>query len=274
MNPDRQTAAETPVGMVGGPAPVGPGRLLPSPGWTVGKLVWVSLLTTGLQAGIVLLLAQVSATGPGRRPEPVQWGWVWGGESGALVSGGGFGAQGEPFSDIRDPFQRSARAALPRPQYQFAEWSAPARWLSNSPVVLAIPKAPAELPPRSLDVAQPRRESPLPTALLASQTTVQVVGGGLADRAWERVPTPGSWEAADLPGTTRVAVRVNPQGWVITARVVSGSGSAAADEAARAAVAGAQFRPLPGAARRPGFQAADLVAGEVVIHWHTRLTVR
>ncbi len=246
------------------PEPAGPRA------WSGSRVVWVTVAFTVLQTSIVLRWGKAPTFSHG--PAEVAGGsaWVWDAPSAAAILQGSFGAQPDAFGDDpRNPFQAIARNSLPRPTYQFAQWSAPPLWLSNPPLAAVVAPFPAPLVPRSDAVAQPSLPGGVASPLIATQT-LAAVAGSLSSRAWERPPQLGSWSGPDLLGSTRIDVWVNQQGWVVAAQVGESSGLRAADETARQALLDARFLAVPGASRRVDFAPGSLTAGAVIVQWHTQ----
>ncbi len=246
----------------------------PAGAWTGGKLLWFAVACTAVQLLVVVRLGRVPKTVRGSLGEAYRSGWAWDSSSSSAVLAGGFGAHPDAFADDpTDPFQSVARSALPRPTYRFAEWTAPARWLTNPPTVPGVTAVPATIATRPAEGVRPTLPT-RPTLPIVADRTAVAVEGPMAARAWDKAPEIGTWDGVELLGSTRVEILVNPQGWIHVARVVESSGLRAADEAARRAVLEARLRALPGAPRRPGFGPGDLTGGIVTVRWSTRTTLR
>ncbi len=262
-----------PAEAAGGPGP-GTGIPVPRAGWSAGKLAWLAVACTAVQLVVVLRLGRVPRTVQGSLGTPPRSGWVWDAVGANAALSGGFGAHSDAFGDDpRDPFQAVARAAMSRPTYRFAEWTAPPRWLTNPPAWSMVGAVPAPVEPRSPSAVRPPAPVGSTLPLVADRTTVGAEGG-LASRAWDKAPEIGPWDGVELLGSTRLEVLVNPQGWVVLARIVESSGLRAADDTARRALSEARFRPLAGAAKRPGFAPDELTAGFVTVRWSTRTSMR
>lgn len=243
-------------------------------GWSSAKVVWFAVVCTVVQAVVVLRLARVPRTVPGGIADPPQSLWAWDAAGAGMALAGGFARHPDPFGDDpKDPFQAVARSAVPRTSYRFAEWTAPPQWLTNPLAMPVVPAVPGAV--RGRDSLEGRPPVPrLPAAPLTAGRTTVAAETGLAARAWEKPPEIGPWEGVESPGDTRVELMVNPQGWVVLARVVESSGVRGADELARRALLEARLRPLPGAPRRPGFAASELSAGQVVVRWSSQVPLR
>ena len=170
--------------------------------------------------------------------------------------------------DPEDAFQSMARLSLHGAEYRPAEFREPDRWLTNPPSLPAI----------AMGTPQPRSDAPEafrpPASVLArpatSRQTASSLGGTLASRRWLKAPVLGPWPGPETPGTTRIEVAVNRQGWFVLARVSESSGSREADDLACKSLHDALLTPEAGAPPRPRFGTEDLAWGTVSIEWGLR----
>lgn len=237
----------------------------PSLGWNNARMAWGILLLTAAQAIVVLRFAGVPDIPLPRSNAPTSTVLLWTREQTEAAFMGVPGSRRDVLErDPADPFQSVAQRSLPKAQYRLAEWREPDRWLTNPPSMRPVPSQPATAPISLAPVAAPARVEARPAA---SRQTLVLPGGALASRAWLRPPVLPPWPGQESPGVTRLEVAVNPQGWLVVLRIGEGSGSRDADDAAIAALRNAMFSPLPGAPKRPSFDAAGLAWGTLAIAW-------
>ena len=165
---------------------------------------------------------------------------------------------------------------VPRPEFRSFEWSAPPNRLPRA--VDHIGAVFTRLVETNYidtlqEPAQPEPDPTLPDlpplALLQDQSVLQLEGG-LAQR---RLLTPlqlKSWSNPDILTDSVVQVVVDAEGRPVSPTLLSGSGSAAADQYALDQARAARFEPLsrnpPEAVPNP---MARLKWGKMIFRWHT-----
>lgn len=236
----------------------------PSLGWNHSRMAWGILLLTAAQAVVVLRFAGVPDIPLPRSNTPSSTVLIWTPEQAEAAFTGVPGSRRDVLErDPGDPFQAVAHRSLPTPQYRLAEWREPDRWLTNPPSMRPVPSQQAAVPIGIAPVAPPSRVEARPAA---SRQTVVLAEGPLAGRTWWKPPVLPPWPGQESPGVTRFEAAVNPQGWLVLLRISDGSGSREADDAALAALRNAVFSPLPGAPKRPAFD-AGLAWGTLTVAW-------
>lgn len=238
-----------------------------SPGWSGARIAVLTGIATVVQTVVVLQVGLVPDI-PLKTARPRgHVSMLWTTSQVAAAFEGVPGSRLDVLErDSADAFQQVARQSVPPPEYRLAEWREPNRWLTNPVVLPTVESAPAVTAAHPLDTAHPPLPGVPTRALVAGQTRV-TVAGTLAGRSWRSRPVPGAWSGGESPGVTRMEIAVNPQGWVVMARVTESSGSKAADEGARRAVSAALFEPMAGATRRPEFAPSQLEWGQVTVDW-------
>lgn len=158
--------------------------------------------------------------------------------------------------------------------YEPEAWTEPMRWLEVEPerlglgfgaLVAASARAPllvAEKPLPGLIGA----ELPVPGVPVRTQSVVRLSGGLAQRRLLEPLGVP-SWPHPDILSNTVVQVWVDGAGWVLSATVLHGSGSAQADQFALRLALSARFEP---AKAEPGSEGTlGLTDGRLIFLWHT-----
>jgi len=156
----------------------------------------------------------------------------------------------------------------PSLQYHSADWTEPSQWLTLPATelgaaflelvrtnVVARRSAAAKLPARLSEVAV----SPVP---LPAKSRFHVEGD-LSKRELLALWDVPSIAHIDLLTNTVVQVGVSPSGFALSAIVLSGSGSKAADQRALELTRSLHFKPI---AEREGI---SLTWGKIVFQWHT-----
>jgi TonB family protein len=121
---------------------------------------------------------------------------------------------------------------------------------------LAGKSEPLVIPPRILQ------------ELAATQSVVQIEGD-LAGRSLLSLPPLPIQQHNDILTNSIVQAGVNPSGYPESARLLSGSGSKKADQAALAMAKAARFAPLPGLLAPGAVDRADLTWGKLIFQWFT-----
>ena len=161
--------------------------------------------------------------------------------------------------------------------HQYHEWTAQPHWLTLkasglgqdfvdylqtlSPLGASL----VDKPEPKLYPVNPGIEDLLPTA---SQL---LVGGGLSSRPLLIQPAIPDWPVLEVLSATVLQAAVNADGFVITAAVVSESGSKAADQKAMELTRGLRFKALTGESetKKP---TAGLSFGQLVFQWRVSST--
>lgn len=240
----------------------------PPIGWTRLRLAVAILLLTTLQAVVVLRFSAVPDIPLPAHPPSSQTSLLWSPSHVESAFTGVPKARRDLLErDPDDPFQFVARRSIPKAEYQLAEFRDPTRWLTNPPPLQPVPLPSVPSQPTVL----PNPPLPAPQALpIVPRRSLVLTGGPLAKRPWLKPPSIASWPGPDSPGTTRFEVAVNPQGWLVVLRISESSGSREADDLGRESLLPALFTPLPGAPKRPSFDAAQLTWGTLTIEWGLR----
>lgn len=238
----------------------------PPMGWANTTLGWGIVLLTAAQTVVVLRFAGVPEIPLPRSSARATTVLLWNREQvHAAFMGVPETRRDVLEQDVRDAFQSVAQRSLPAPQYRLAEWREPSRWLTNPPPVPPVSAAPAPISHESFPTLASAPKTDARPA--ASRQTSILAGGALADRSWVKSPVIAPWRGPENPGVTRFEAAVNPQGWIVVLRVSEGSGSREADDAALAALRDSLLSPLPGAPKKPSFEAASMAWGTLAIHW-------
>lgn len=246
----------------------------PNRGWPLPRIFLGIALLTAAQAAIVGWVGLVPGPPPARTATAPETTLLWDATHREIAFAGVPPSRLDTFArHPSDPFQSVASGSLPRTEYRLAEWREPLRWLTNPVVLNSVAAKAPPTPPRPISAARPPVPTPEVRPLVATQTTVQV-SDNAATRAWLKPPALGPWEGSELPGTTRIEAAVNPQGWIVMARVTESSGVKAADEQARQAVKAALFKPEPGAPRRPAIGSTNVAWTTITINWTSQPAVR
>ncbi len=245
---------------------------MPPPGWTPTRRAVVSLIFAGVLAGGVAGLTRwpelPSPQLPGHARLHLDMGR--GGSMGAS-----FPLDADPTQfALSDPhgFSGAAERALPRGDYELAEFTEPPTWL----VVDAVARRAGQVPPLPAPQAPSRSDAPLalegepPAPPLLPETSQAVVRGGLADRPLAAALDVPSWASAEPLSATVVEIGVTPEGDVLLARAVVPCGMKAADDAAVALARTARFAPKGKTPRTGSLATAELAWGELVFQWRAR----
>ena len=235
-------------------------------GWPTSRLAFAIFFVTAFQAFVVLRFAQVPAIPLLARPPMAATTLLWDpAQVEAAFAGVPANRRDLLERDPSDAFQSIARRSVPKAEYRLAEFRDPARWLTNPPA-LDVVGTPAPIPLPIPSPSTPERLGvTVPDATPSS--TVVVTGGTLARRPWLKPPVLGPWQGTETPGTTRLEVAVNPQGWIVLLRVSESSGSREADDIACRAIRESLLSPAPGAAKRPAFSTQSLEWGTFTVEW-------
>ncbi len=245
---------------------------MPPPGWTPTRRAVVSLVLAGVLAGAVAGLTRwpelpsPQLTGPARLHLDMGW-------SGSMASSFPLAADPTQFA-LSDPhgFSGAAERALPRGDYELAEFTEPPTWLA----IDAVARRAGRVPPLPAPQAPSRSDAPLalegepPASALLPATSQVVVRGGLADRPLAAALDVPSWPSAEPLPATVVEIGVSPEGDVLLARAVVPCGVKAADDAAVALARTARFAPKGGTPRTGSLATAELTWGEIVFQWRAR----
>jgi TonB family protein len=135
-------------------------------------------------------------------------------------------------------------------QYRFVEWTEPPHWLALNTETLGESFAGyAQAQARALGQLAEQRPlkvpTPLPSADSVATQSVLRVEGELQLRSG-MPPSLPSWTHSDLLAHSVVQAGVNEAGEVVSARLVSRSGLAAADKSALDTARGLRFNPFTG----------------------------
>ncbi|HVY72424.1 MAG TPA: hypothetical protein VHH73_20985 [Verrucomicrobiae bacterium] len=161
----------------------------------------------------------------------------------------------------------------PKPlNYQFNDWSEPARWLAADPARLGmvdrdLPVANSARLPELVNV-RPETSVPATAGLkLPGGSTLRIEGGLVPSDLAEPLELP-DLTATNLMTNSVVQVLVNAGGQVLTARLLAAPTSRTVDQIAADARAldlarTAQFTPAPGPATKPR-------SGRLIFRWATR----
>lgn len=157
----------------------------------------------------------------------------------------------------------SAAAWMMRPRQEFAITNAP-----SSPRYLAFSRTPLELPAESGFLIQREADLPLVQFNLASEPrkSMLMIEGDLKKRSLVKAIEVPMQQGAEVLSNTVVQVAVRADGFPLTARIISGSGSRGADVTALDLATKARFSPLPQV--RPG-EGVKVQWGELVFQWFT-----
>ena len=240
----------------------------PPLGWTRPRMAAAIVVLTALQAVVVLRFSAVPDIPLPSHPPGAQTALLWSTDQVEAAFTGVPKARRDLLErDPEDPFQDVARRSIPKADYQLAEFRDPTRWLTNPPTIQPVP---LPSPPTGPAVV-PNPPLPSPQAHpIVPRRSLVLPGGPLAKRPWLQAPPLSSWPGPDSPGTTRFEAAVNPQGWIVVLRVSDSSGSREADDLGRESLLPALFAPLPGAPKRPSFDASQLTWGTITIEWGLR----
>ncbi len=246
----------------------------PTAGWSRTRLLLSAAVLTAVQFVVVVNVGQVPAPPQALPADAGDAMLVLDDDQAAVVLAGLPRARLDVFGqDAGDAFQQVALGSIPKAEYRLQEWQEPTRWLTNPAVLVAVRVRAVEESKRELTEARPPVPATAVRSLVSRETLVESHGTTLK-RGWRTEPVLGTWTGSEVLGATRIDIAVNPQGWVVLAQVVESSGSREADELARRAVRAAVMNPLPGAGKRPEFDAARLESGSVTVHWSTQPALR
>lgn len=236
----------------------------PAPAWSSRRWIGLTVLLAALHAGGFWLVARFPAAPAPKVADAFRLVWSPAAPDpleGLLVSPTRFALPGE------GGFSGDASRALPPVAYGWGSTEPRPSFLAADPDGSQLGPAPALPPPPARD---PMPRGPMPPADPVPRMTLdeaQVeIGGGLASREWLRPPRVAPWTGEDSPQPTRIELAVDPWGHVVTARILSTSGSRPADLAALEATRDARFRPIPGAGRADSLRADRLTWGVIGIH--------
>ena len=245
---------------------------MPPPGWTPTRRAVVSLVLAGvLAAGVAGLTRWPELPSP--QPPGSARLHLDLGRDGTMASS--FLLESDPTQfALSDPqgFSGAAERALPRGDYELAEFTEPPTWLSVDPLarragrvpLLAAPPAPAR------NEAVPALEGEPPAPALLPETSQATVRGGLVDRPLAVALDVPSWVSAEPLSATVVEIGVTPEGDVLLARAVVPCGMKAADDAAVALARTARFAPKGETPRTGDLATTELAWGELVFQWRVR----
>lgn len=245
---------------------------MPPPGWTPTRRAVVSLVLAGVLAAGVAGLTRwpelPSPPPPGSARLHLDLG-----HDGAMASSFVLEADPTQFA-LSDPhgFSGAAERALPRGDYELAEFTEPPTWLSVDPLARRagrIPLLPAP-PAPSRNEAVPALEGEPPAPALLPERSQATVRGGLVDRPLAVALDVPSWVSAEPLSATVVELAVTPEGDVLLARAVVPCGMKAADDAAVALARTARFAPKGETPRTGDLATTELAWGELVFQWRVR----
>ena len=245
---------------------------MPPPSWTPTRRAVVSLVLAGvLAAGVAGLtrwpeLPSPPPPGPARLHLDL-------GRDGTMASSFLLEADPTQFA-LSDPhgFSGAAGRALPRGDYELAEFTEPPTWLAVDPVARRAGSVPqlAAPPAPSRSEAVPVLEGGPPAPALLSGTSQATVRGGLVDRPLAAALDVPSWTSAEPLSATVVEIAVTPEGDVLLARAMVPCGMKAADDAAVALARTARFAPKGATPRTGDWATTELAWGELVFQWRVR----
>lgn len=189
--------------------------------------------------------------------------------TGVLGNPTGF-ALGDPHG-----FSEAAAAQLPRNAYTLAEFKAAPTWLKldREGQRLGRPVPLAAVPSRSDRLPVPSLPLSLQPAPLVPATNRVGIDAAFSQRPLLRLGAVPAPVDEVLPATV-VEVGVNPWGQVVSARVVSASGSAAADRSALEASRGALFAPLPTRLKTADAVLTEMQWGRLIFTWGGGMPLR
>ena len=245
---------------------------MPPPGWTPTRRAVVSLVLAGVLAGGVAGLTRWPEL-PSPQPPGSARLHLDLGRDGAMASSFFLEADPTQFA-LSDPhgFSGAAERALPRGDYELAEFTEPPTWLAVDPVARRAGRVPelAAPPAPSRSEAVPALEGEPPAPALLPSTSQATVRGGLADRPLTAALDVPSWVSAEPLSATVVEIGVTPEGDVLLARAVVPCGMKAADDAAVALARTARFAPKGETPRTGDLATTELAWGELVFQWRVR----
>jgi len=218
-----------------------------------GQLLLIFLLSEGIQPKPGRLPAPSKFRLLGGPASPTNWGeapWLSDAAQFALVSPQGFSG----------PVWQQ----LPRFSPQVIEWSEPPRWLTQEVSHLGSSFTPGLEAGGWPSGAATERPAPGVSGLPAFAATMPTnstlrIEGELAGRRLLSGLELGCWPHDDVLLPSTVQVVVNPQGLVISATLLGGSGLAAADQRALELARAARFEPLSGPTQGLGMSWGSLV---------------
>lgn len=141
----------------------------------------------------------------------------------------------------------------------------PLSFLPQSEARLAAPGPPSEMPARILPHQRPAPEPTLPVLPPPGpQPVSRFAAQGFGGRRPLHVPPLPIQTHNDVVSRTVVEAAVDPDGSVLSTRVISSSGSKKADADALALSRGLRFEPLRGLGDLPG----DVAWGKLIFEWH------
>lgn len=228
-----------------------------------------------LQVFLLALLSNHEKVRP--RPEPVETRvQLVVPSTGESALTGGLGLSDPTLFALMNPNGFSGRAWLDFSlrQHRLNDWEEPPRWLSPDVFrfgaaltelvrtgrtdQLRINDKPAPQMPRVLVV------DPIPTA--KSTLTIE---GELASRALVSPIEVPVWTNTDLLSNTVVQAAINAAGEMLSARLLSGCGSKAADQRALELAQQARFQAVPQTGPSQDRSAAALTWGRLIFQWST-----
>lgn len=179
-------------------------------------------------------------------------GWTWSDPTYLAVPG-------------QDAFTRAARRAIPPTEYHAPEYRDDPVWLPapsefRSPRISAPPGPALFTPP--LRLAGERVAAPF----LPGKSWVEIRSG---QRRLAQPVTLSSWATTEVLRPTVVEVAVNPDGDVLSARLIESNGMAAADEEAMRVARAARFQPIE--TESDWLSPSDVITGweQLTFHWQT-----
>ena len=236
----------------------------PAATWSSRRWIGLALLLSAAHAGGFWLIARFPSAPAPRVADPFRL--VWSPVApdpleGLLASPTRFALPGD------GGFSGDAARALPPVAYGWGRTEPRPSFLAANPDGSQLGPAPAVPAPTMRD---PMPRGPMPPTDPVPRMTLdeaQVeIGGGLGSREWVRPPRVAPWTWGDSPQPTRIELAVDPWGHVVTARILTTSGSRPADLAALEAARETRFEALPGAGRADSLRADRLTWGVLGIH--------
>ncbi len=247
---------------------------MPPAGWTPVRRTVVSLVLAGVLAGGVAGLTRWPELPSPQPPGPARLHLHLDlGRDGTMASSFLLAADPTQFA-LSDPhgFSGAAERALPRGDYELAEFTEPPTWLAVDPLARRAGRVPllAAPPSPSRSGSVPALEGEPPAPALLPATSQATVRGGLADRPLAAVLDVPIWASAEPLSATVVEIGVTPEGDVLLARAVVPCGMKAADDAAVALARTARFAPNGETPRTGSLATTELAWGELVFQWRVR----
>ena len=240
----------------------------PAPGWTSRRWIGLTALLAGLHAAGFWLVARFPQAPHPPAPDP--FGWVWSATAPDRLDGTVLSPTRFALPESGG-FSGDAARALPPVAYGWGRTDPKPSFLPANPDGSQLGPAPATPSPPVREplagLLGPQDGSGTrPVARMTLDEALTEVGGDLASRRLARPVKLSPWTEGDSPQPTRIELAVDPWGEVLTARILTSSGSRPADLAALKAARSARFDPLPDARRADRLRPDRLTWGVLSLH--------